>query len=389
MTARVLIALASLLISFAQARSADNQSTPLQMLADLQNLQAKIAQGDKTAYAAQPAMLRDMGAAIAAADPETWKQPDNIHAAIAFLLSGGPPRAVTPLLHIEDMPKADDQLLRGALAYVVGREEEAQTLLGGLDARTLDLRLSGQVAFVQSLLIVNKDKNKAVELLDLARLLAPGGLVEEAALRREILVAAEMRDVDRFTLLSCQYLNRFSSSVYAESLVHSIAQTAARLGLAEDLVNFHKFDSLAASMPPAARRGFYLAISRAALVDGKVEVADVAARMSLAQPYGDSSQEMRAKLYGAAARVLGDRYAQSVAELAAIDAKVLPKGDVSLLAAARDVAARLRVTPAAPAALPASVRGDLAKTDETIMADIRLAEAAVARSDTLVKERTP
>ena len=390
MTARRLVvaAFAGLLMSLGAARAAEAPSVPLKMLADLQNLQAKIAQGDKAAYAAQPAMLHDMGAAIAAADPDTWRQPDNIHAAIAFLLSGGPPRAVATLAEMQGMAKDDEQLLRGALAYVVGREDEAEKLLGGLDARTLDLRLAGQIAFVQSSLIAEKDKKKAIDLLDLARLLAPGGLVEEAALRREILMAGEMRDVDRFALLSSQYLSRFPRSIYADNLIRGVAATAARLGLAEDLTDFHKFDSLVASLPAEARRGFYLTISRAALLDGKIEVARVAARMSLAQAYSDLADETRGKFYAAAAGVLGAQYDEGVAELKAIDASNLPRRDVSLLAAAKDVAARLHAPPAAPAELPAvAPSGDLAKSDEAVMATIRMAEAAVARSDGLVKEK--
>jgi chemotaxis protein MotC len=370
------------------ARAADDAPSPLKLLTDLQNLQAKIARGDKAAYAAQPAMLHDMGSAIAAADPDVWKQPDNIHAAVAFLLSGGPPRAVIPLTQIEGLQKDDEKLLRGALAYVVGREEEAQNLLGGFDVRTLDLRLAGQVAFVQSMLLSNKDKKKAVELLDLARLLAPGGLIEEAALRREIWVTAEMHDIDRFTLISSQYLNRFQKSVYADNLIRSIAQTVARLHLAEDLAELHKFDSLAASLPIEARRGFYLTISRGALVDGKVEVADVAARLSLAQPYGEPVGEARGKFYGAAARLYGDQYDKSVAELDAIDTKKLPKRDLALFAAVKDVTLRLRAAPPPPAELPAAPpRADLAKGDGMIMTTIHVAEAALTRSDVLTKGR--
>ena len=383
------VLLASFFFLFAgAARAADGAATPLKMLADLQALQARIAQGDRAAYAAQPAMLHDMGVAIADADPEIWKQPDNVHAAVAFLLSGGPPRAVASLVQADGLSKDDEKMLRGALAYVVGREEEAQNLLGGIDVRTLDLRLAGQVAFVQSMLLSEKNKKKAVELLDLARLLAPGGLVEEAALRREIWITAEMHDVDRFTLISCQYLNRFAKSVYADNLIRSIAQTVARLRLAEDLAELHKFDSLAASLPPDARRGFYLTISRGAMVDGKVGVADAAARLSLAQPFGEPIGEARGKFYGAAARLFGDQYEKSVAELNATDLKALPKRDLTLLAAAKDVAARVRVMPPPPAELPVvSPPANFAKDDEATMSTIHTAEAALARSESLAKGR--
>ena len=384
----IVLSVSVFLLFAGAARAADDGSSPLKLLTDLQNLQAKIAQGDKAAYAAQPAMLHDMGSAIAAADPEIWKQPDNIHAAVAFLLSGGPPRAVAPLTQVDGLPKDDEKLLRGALAYVVGREEEAQSLLGGFDVRTLDLRLAGQVAFVQSMLLSDQNKKKAVELLDLARLLAPGGLVEEAALRREIWVTAEMHDVDRFTLISCQYLNRFSKSVYAGNLIRSIAETVARLHLAEDLAELHKFDALAASLPTEARRDFYLTISRGALVDGKVEVADVAARLSLAQPHGEPVGEARAKFYGAAARLYGDQYDKSVAELDAVDTKKLSKRDLALFAAVKAVALRLRAAPPPPAELPTvSPPADLAKGDQAIMATIHVAEAALARSDAFTKGR--
>jgi chemotaxis protein MotC len=359
--------------------------TPAQMLFDLQNLQKSIAQGDKAAYAAQPVMLHDMGVAFSAASPDLWKKPENVHAVIAFLLSGGPPRSVAPLIESDGLPKEDGRLLRGALAYVVGRNDEAQTLLGDVDAKTLDLRLAGQVAFVQSMILTSKNKKKAIELLDLARLLAPGSLVEEAALRREISLTGEMHDVDRFTTLSRQYLSRFIKSVYAESFITSVGSIAARLGLAEDLINFHKFDGLVASLPAETRCGFYLAIARAALIDGKVEVVDVAARMALLQAPPNSAEDARGRFYGAAARMFTGDYDQSVAELNTIDPKRLPKGDVALLAATQDVGKRLREAAPRQSASP-SAKSE--KGDDGAMATIHLAEAAITRSDPLVSERS-
>ena len=45
-----------------------------------------------------------------------------------------------------------------------------------------------------------------------ARLLAPGGLVEEAALRREIALLAEAKDMSRLAILTRQYATRFGAS---------------------------------------------------------------------------------------------------------------------------------------------------------------------------------
>jgi hypothetical protein len=136
------------------------------------------------------------------------------------------------------------------------------------------------------------------------------------------------------------------------------------------------------------RRGFYLAISRAALIDGNAQVADAAARVSLAQVESDDASEARGKLYGAAARIFGDQYDQSLAELNAIDVKKLPKRDVPLLAAVKDVAARVHEPSSAIAESPKAPALDAAKEDDEAAMTIRLAEAAVARSDSLVKDKS-
>jgi chemotaxis protein MotC len=387
---RVLIRGVVLVVALSSAAPAwAGDPTPAELLFDLQNLQTSIAHGDKAAYSAQPIMLHDMGVAFSAASPDLWKNPENIHAAVAYLLSGGPPRALEPLVQIQDLPKDEDKLLHGALAYVVGREDEARNLLGGVDAKTLDLRLAGQVAFVQSMLVPAKDRKKAIELLDLARLLAPGGLVEEASLRREIGLAAEQRDVDRFTTLSHQYLSRFLKSIYAENFITSVGSMVARFGLAENVENFKKFDGLAASLPPQARLSFYLVIARGALVDGKVEAADVAAQMALLQTADQSVDQARARFYKAAARTLTGDYEASLADLNAIDTKKLPRRDVALLAATQEVAKRLHEPPNEDAVKQAALAAaDTNKGEGGAMATIRLAEAALSHSDALLSGGT-
>jgi chemotaxis protein MotC len=109
------------------------------MIDALQRLQVRIAAGDRTAYAAQPAQLRAIGEAINAAKPEAWKDNNSSVAAIVYVLSGGQPRDVAKAPQGGALPHAQDSLLRGALAYVQGRERDAAAIIGGVDPRTLDL----------------------------------------------------------------------------------------------------------------------------------------------------------------------------------------------------------------------------------------------------------
>ncbi len=243
------------------------------MAADLQALQAQIASGDKSAYAAQPERLKAIGAAIAAAKPEVWQSKSETDAAVIYLLSGGQPRDIVQLLQSGAVPKSEIPLMRGAIAYIVGNEAEAKALLGGIDPRKLDLRLAGQVAFAQSVLETSRDAKKAIALLDLARLLAPGCLVEEAALRREVLLVGDQRDIDRVASLSRQYATRFGRSVYADNFLQGLAAAVLQAGLIEDLPSFQKFSVFVSSLTPDVRRGFLLTIARAEALNGKFAVA--------------------------------------------------------------------------------------------------------------------
>ena len=60
-----------------------------EMVDDLQRIQLQIAQGDKAAYAAQLNQLKTIGAAIAAAGPETWKDRREADSLVIYILSGG------------------------------------------------------------------------------------------------------------------------------------------------------------------------------------------------------------------------------------------------------------------------------------------------------------
>jgi chemotaxis protein MotC len=355
------------------------------MAADLQALQARIASGDKAAYAAQPERLKAIGAAIAAAKPEIWQSKRETDAAVVYLLSGGQPRDILLLLQSGAVPKSEMPFMRGAVAYILGNEADAETLLGGLDPRGLDLRLAGQVAFAQSVLDAARDEKKAIAQLDLARLLAPGSLVEEAALRREVLLVGNRRDVGRFVMLARQYATRFARSVYADSFLRDLATAVLQAKLIEDLRSFQEFHVFVSSLTPDIRLGFLLTIARAEALDGQFAVAGVASGEALQEAPSDSEDEARGRLYEAAARILTPEYDNGVAELQSVAPSKLDKGDQALLAAVRGVAAYLR----APLREPGSQREQASPEtppqggNDGTAATIALAEAALSRTAAL------
>jgi chemotaxis protein MotC len=353
------------------------------LTSDLQNLQVRIAGGDKAAYASQAERISAVGAAIAAAKPEVWQSKHETDAAVIYLFSGGQPRDIVRLIESGVVPASEIPLMRGALAYVLGNEAEAEKRLAGIDARRVPLRLAGPLAFAQSVIETSRDPAKAIELLDLARLFAPGTLVEEAALRREVILEADQHKVERVARLARQYASRFGASVYAETFLQTLAGALAQSGAIDSPENFNKFRGFFAALAPDGRRAFLLGLARAAILNGRFEVAAIAAAAALDGAPPDSVEEARGKLYEAMARILTPDYDAGLAELQGVAQTRLDRHDQELLAAARGVAAFLRQPPVAsaeppPAAEVAAMAS--ANPNDPAAQTIAVAEAALSRT---------
>jgi chemotaxis protein MotC len=312
---------------------------------ELRRVQFRVAQGDKAAYPAELNQLKTIGAAIATASPETWKNKREADSLVIYILSGGSLADVGSLLKGDAVLDSERSLARGALAYVTNHEADAIALLREADLTALDARLAGEVAFARSVLDTKRDAKAAVDLLDWARLLAPGGLVEEAALRREIALLAEAKDMSRLAVLARQYVTRFGASLYAADFLRDLAGAVARLGLADDPADYKLLSSALAALPPEGRREFLLNLAKSGVISGRFVAAASAATEALEGSNADSPEAMRARLYLAASRLFSDAYDAALADLRALSAAKLDRADAGLLAAARRVAAELRVIP--------------------------------------------
>jgi chemotaxis protein MotC len=256
------LAATAIVAGLALGAAAAAETSIAELTFDLQALQARIAAGDKAAYASQAERIAAIGAAIVAAKPDVWQSKRETDAVVIYLLSGGQPRDVVRLLESGAVPSSEIPLIRGSLAYALGNEAEAEKRLKGIDASRLPARLAGPMAFAQSVIETGSDPAKAIALLDLARLLAPGTLVEEAALRREIMLHADRRDVDSVAQLARQYASRFGASIYADSFLQTLAGALAQTGAIESAANLDKFQPFFAALNPDMRRVFLLGLAR-------------------------------------------------------------------------------------------------------------------------------
>lgn len=353
---------------------------PHQLIRTLQMLQDKIAFGSIEAHRAQLTVIKHVSDQFLQAGPEVWKDRRNANSAILFLLSGGPPATVKTLL-LEGKLSADDKILKGALAYVEGREKEALGIFENINPRTLPLTLGGQIALVKSALLVNSDLRGAMIQLDDARLLTTGTLVEEAALRRQIFVAGQVDDFNKFEMLAIQYLRRYRHSIYAGNFRQRFALGLTRFSFAQDAQHFPRLVGMLEFLDEKSRLSLYLLIARTALMRGKVTMAEAAAGEADKLAAGESAEKEQARLYRASARVVTSAYETGLAELASIDVSRVPPMDAELRSAALSLARSVRKAPLAGQPLP-----DVPAPEPNVKARVPTSQVDLSSSSTALDQ---
>ncbi|SEH76064.1 chemotaxis protein MotC [Tardiphaga sp. OK245] len=381
-SARIIAATLLACLGSAHAQSVDDQMRePYQMVRSLQMLQDQIARGDLDAHNSQPALLKRLGENFLKADAAVWKEPRNSRAAVTFLLSGGSPQVVASL-RSRNVLNIDEAIVDGAIAYVEGRTDEAKSKLANIKPRRLPAALGAEIALVQSALVAQDDLKVAIALLDEVRLMMPGTLVEEAALRREIFIVGQDDDFDKFEALAVRYFRRYRHSIYAGNFRQRFALSVARFSFVQRPDRFPRLVAVLDHLDRASQRALYLLIARTALVRGKTEMTVLAADRVFALSDDDSAERVRARLYRAAARVATSAHSTAIAELEQIDKAKLSERDVELQTAA--LAIGLNVRKALPEAKARSDGSSEAKTAMRPRIDFSRSLAAVDRAQKLL-----
>lgn len=367
----VLLVLLSLAATPAFSDPAPPSGEPYELVRALQAVQDGIARGDTAAHGSHIALIRQIGEKFLAADPNVWSNPQNGQAVVIYLLSGGAPQIVRKLPR--DKINVDKVMFDGALAYVEGRQDEARELLKDVKPRTISSGMGGQVALIQGALFARSEASLAIERLDDARLLLPGTLVEEAALRREVLLVGQAEDFDKFEFLTLAYIRHYRNSVYAGDFWQRFSTGLTQSNLALDDRRFARVAALLEHVDRASRLKLYLVIARGALIRGKLTVVSLAAERALTLSADAAPDRERAHFYRGASRALTDEYDGGFAELRALDRSKLAERDVLLLNATLQLALDIRKSITGPASVmmadkppPTPARIDLASSNATL-----------------------
>ncbi|WP_045834912.1 hypothetical protein [Hyphomicrobium sp. 99] len=273
----------------------------LRLVERLGAVQDKIIHGDRAALAEQGRLLNDIAHEVRQFGPEDWKDYVNVRTSLLYVLSGGDAHVLGPLIDGNTLGSADQKLASGIVSFAQGQTRAARKLFLEIDPRSLDVSLVGPFALARASLYLDDNREKAVELLDDARLACPHTAIDEAAARREIPILISMGQKDRALMMTTSYVREFGKSIYAWKLFRDFAEAT---GKRSDMDGSETVDRLAASFDPENMQiasELFIDLSGEALLQGRLKLARAAAERIL--QISDAPPEIldKARLYRAAA----------------------------------------------------------------------------------------
>ena len=328
----------------APGHAAEDIDEPVKLVRTLQLLQDQIAHGTLESGGARRTLIDAIGVRLLGAAPETWRDQHNVDAALLYVLSGGNP-AVLGKLPDEGEGVARAEIIAAVRAYTTGSEEEAKKLWASIDPSALPTGLVGPAALAKATLLTDDDPKLAMHFVDIARLESPGTLIEEAAVRRGIEIAAKLGSAERFEFFAIRYASRFPRSMYAEAFRQRFSEFYLTIASQGDGQTPPELEEILEPLANDDRREIFLEIARLAIVGGKIALGKSAAENAAALS-GEGTVEMRrAQLYRAAALAVSADQTAGPAELDRVDAGGLPDRDRELLGAVLAVVAEIRQWP--------------------------------------------
>lgn len=385
----LLAMLAVLLVLPLPGRAAD-PLTPWRYVQALFSLQDRMVQGDEAAWRIQARLLRHMGEVFALLPEGVWAEPRNAEALLAWLLSGGNPEVVRGMLQRSMQVALPEGALEGAVAYVEGRNGLAWSKLQGVDETKLGWIGQAQLLLVKAELRASASPRGALRMLARVRLLRPGTLLEEAALRRALFLAGHEGEVEEFERLAMAYLRRFASSRYLKDFLQRAAWLLVRLDYGPEKRPLNTLLPLLKRLKKREQALLLAAVARGAVIAGKHDLAALASDKALALKIRAQAYEARVRMWRAAAQVAMPEPGGVLDVLRRIDTALLDERDRRLRRAAllvgRAILDEPKIMPVSrKAGASEEAHGDDGRDEELPV--ITRAKVAVAGIETLLGEQ--
>lgn len=313
---------------------------PYKLVRSLQRIQDEIADGDKSALGMQLELVKLIDQGFRAMDAAEMHEQKNAKALISYAMAGGNPETLQARL--ADLGGRDDEIVRLAIAILVyqkGAGRTAEARLKDVDPMKIGGLFGAYLGLVRGL--VSKDDDSARKDFDAARLLAPGTLVEEAALRRLMTIHKRRQDPHSFLRVASRYARRYIASPYAVQFAAEFVDGAIAL---DGQMDVDGMVEVVEFMPEPYRSAVVVRLMRKATVEGHSGLVRHLAELmpeeadEKSEPEVDPQIDARQALYAQISEVTSESIESVVEGLEGIDRSVLSDGDRELLDAVLAIA---------------------------------------------------
>ncbi|MCP4073318.1 MAG: hypothetical protein GY742_16510 [Hyphomicrobiales bacterium] len=318
------------------------ENEPWKLIRRLQKAQDKIVAGLPHALEDYRNMLIDYSAIMLKFQGQTWAHERNLDAAAAYVLIGGNPQVGKIALKRSILGKSEKSPLKAAIAFSERNIDEAYRMLNANKPSVLPPSLAGQFALARAMITSSINLDLTENYLNDARRLAPGTLIEEAALRRLLRVAGISRNFDKFKFFSSTYMRRFHKSYYLNDFLKSYAYAIVQMPQENQSESLKELQDLLEYLDKRQDLFVLAFIARSATILGRTKLALWAANEALGELRVGSKLHTRMKLYAVASGIVDDKITEEAAEmLKQIDSDVFDINDKKLFDAVTVLSQRL------------------------------------------------
>ncbi|MDH6266457.1 chemotaxis protein MotC [Rhizobium sp. SG_E_25_P2] len=337
----------SLLALAAAARAEDaapvDAAEPYKLVRSLQNIQDQVISGDISALDMQRFLLEEIDRRLREADASVFDDTRNVDAALIYAMSGGNPSTLDLLAQRDVSGNFDNRITSILRRYLNGRGAGAVKQLKEVVPEYRYTTIGPYLQLIGANAMMETDKETALKYFDWARLEAPGTIIEEAALRRALMITSRSGDTAAALPYARRYARRYMNSPYASQFADIFVALAIDHPKALPPVEIEASLEL---VERRRQREIFLRLARRAAINGDKPLTDFAAGRAKALSEPDEASPLAlAKLYSGLVDIPSDGIEDVLNRLGGIADQDLSPKDRFLRDAARIVAAEVMAPP--------------------------------------------
>ncbi|MCV3766251.1 chemotaxis protein [Rhizobium sp. TRM95796] len=327
----------------AEEASTTDAAEPYRLVRSLQNIQDQVISGDITALDMQRFLLGEIDRRLREASASVFDDTRNVDAALIYAMSGGNPSTLDLLAQRDVSGNFDNRVTSILRRYLNGRGAGAVKQLKEVVPEYRFTTIGPYLQLIGANAMMETDKETALKYFDWARLEAPGTIIEEAALRRALMMTSRSGDTAAALPYARRYARRYMNSPYASQFADVF------VALAIDHPKALPPEEIEAALSLVERRRqreIYLRLARRAAINGDKPLTDFATARAKALSEPDETSPLAlAKLYSGLVDIPSDGIEDVLTRLGGIADQDLSPKDRFLRDAAQIVAEEVMAPP--------------------------------------------